>query len=80
MIIKSYNNVFLENRLFFKEKREMLGTCLENVRTQVPLVHNITNYVTVNDVANVLLACGGSPIMADETHDRGNVTCRKTCK
>ena len=44
----------------------MLGTCLENVRTQVPLVHNITNYVTVNDVANVLLACGGSPIMADE--------------
>lgn len=38
----------------------MLGTCLENVRTQVPLVHNITNYVTVNDVANVLLACGGS--------------------
>ena len=35
----------------------MLGICLENVRTQVPLVHNITNYVTVNDVANVLLAC-----------------------
>ena len=53
MIIKSYNNVFLENRLFFKEKREMLGTCLENVRTQVPLVHNITNYVTVNDVPDV---------------------------
>ena len=47
----------------------MLGTCLENVRTQVPLVHNITNYVTVNDVANVLLACGGSPIMSDEPQD-----------
>ena len=31
----------------------MLGTCLENVRKTVPLVHNITNYVTVNDVANV---------------------------
>ena len=29
----------------------MLGTCLENVRNTVPLVHNITNYVTVNDVA-----------------------------
>ena len=38
----------------------MLGECLKNVRKQVPLVHNITNYVTVNDVANVLLACGGS--------------------
>ena len=48
----------------------MLGTCLENVRTQVPLVHNITNYVTVNDVANVLLACGGSPIMADEAEEK----------
>lgn len=38
----------------------MLKTCCENVRKNVPLVHNITNYVTVNDVANVLLACGGS--------------------
>ena len=39
---------------------------LEKVRGLMPLVHNITNYVTVNDVANVLLACGGSPIMSDE--------------
>ena len=29
------------------------------------LVHCITNYVTVNDVANTILATGGSPIMAD---------------
>jgi hydroxyethylthiazole kinase len=29
-------------------------------------VHNITNYVTVNDCANIILACGGSPIMADD--------------
>ena len=36
----------------------MLGKCLDNVRKTMPLVHNITNYVTVNDVANVLLACG----------------------
>ena len=34
----------------------MFGTCLENVRARTPLVHNITNYVTVNDVANILLA------------------------
>ena len=52
----------------------MLVTCLENVRTQVPLVHNITNYVTVNDVANVLLACGGSPIMADEAEEVEDIT------
>ena len=31
-----------------------LGTCVDQVRANVPLVHNITNYVTVNDVANVL--------------------------
>ena len=52
----------------------MLGECIENVRKNVPLVHNITNYVTVNDVANVLLACGGSPIMSDEPDDVEDIT------
>ena len=52
----------------------MLKKCLENVRKTVPLVHNITNYVTVNDVANVLLACGGSPIMSDEAEDVEDIT------
>lgn len=52
----------------------MLGTCLDQVRKAVPLVHNITNYVTVNDVANILLACGGSPIMSDEPEDVEDIT------
>ena len=52
----------------------MLENCIENVRKSVPLVHNITNYVTVNDVANVLLACGGSPIMSDEPEDVKEIT------
>lgn len=52
----------------------MLGNCLENVREKTPLVHNITNYVTVNDVANALLACGGSPIMSDEPEDVRDIT------
>lgn len=52
----------------------MLGTCIKNVREKTPLVHNITNYVTVNDVANVLLACGGSPIMSDEPEDVEDIT------
>ena len=52
----------------------MLGNCLENVRRSVPLVHNITNYVTVNDVANAILACGGSPIMSDEPKDVFDIT------
>ena len=48
--------------------------CIDNVRRAKPLVHNITNYVTVNDVANVLLACGGSPIMSDEPEDVEDIT------
>jgi len=30
------------------------------------LVHHITNYVTVNDCANVVLAIGANPVMADD--------------
>lgn len=52
----------------------MIKTCMDNVREKAPLVHNITNYVTVNDVANVLLACGGSPIMSDEPDDVEDIT------
>lgn len=52
----------------------MLKNCLENVRRLAPLVHNITNYVTVNDVANALIASGGSPIMSDEPEDVEDIT------
>lgn len=52
----------------------MIRDCLDQVRNTTPLVHNITNYVTVNDVANVLLACGGSPIMSDEPEDVEDIT------
>lgn len=48
--------------------------CLENVRKTTPLVHNITNYVTVNDAANAILACGGSPIMADDEEEAADIT------
>lgn len=50
-------------------EKSALSTALKNVRTTTPLVHCITNYVTVNDCANALLACGGSPIMSDEPLD-----------
>ena len=54
--------------------QQVLKTMLENVRAKTPLVHNITNYVTVNDVANVLLAAGGSPIMSDDADDVEDIT------
>ena len=52
----------------------MLQEMLENVRAKSPLIHNITNYVTVNDCANILLACGGSPIMADDIGEAEEIT------
>lgn len=52
----------------------MLGKMLENVRSNCPLIHNITNYVTVNDCANIVLACGASPIMADDREEAADIT------
>lgn len=52
----------------------MLRELLENVKRTCPLIHNITNYVTVNDCANTLLACGGSPIMADDIGEVEEIT------
>lgn len=52
----------------------MLGKMLENVRAKNPLIHNITNYVTVNDCANAVLACGASPIMADDRDEVADIT------
>ena len=46
----------------------MLKYCAEiwdEVRKRRPLVHCITNYVTVNDVANIILASGASPAMVE---------------
>ncbi len=51
-----------------------MKTYIENVRAKTPLIHNITNYVTVNDCANILLACGGSPIMADDKNEVEEIT------
>lgn len=44
---------------------DKVGNLLENVKKKKPLVHSITNYVTATDCANIILALGGSPTMAD---------------
>jgi len=43
---------------------ETINTDIEAVRKTSPLVHNITNYVVMNNTANALLALGASPVMA----------------
>ena len=52
----------------------MFKIIYENVRKSCPLIHNITNYVTVNDCANIVLACGASPIMADDKDEVAEIT------
>jgi hydroxyethylthiazole kinase len=37
---------------------------IETIRHKAPVVHNITNYVVMNNTANALLALGASPVMA----------------
>jgi hydroxyethylthiazole kinase len=44
------------------------------VREKRPLVHHITNYVTVNDCANITLCSGGSPVMADAPEEAAEMT------
>lgn len=39
------------------------------LKQKKPLVHHITNYVTVNDCANITLAIGASPVMADDIEE-----------
>lgn len=42
---------------------------LQAVRENAPLVQCITNFVTVNDCANIILAAGGSPTMAMDVRE-----------
>lgn len=46
-----------------------VAAVLDQTRSRNPLIHCITNYVTVNDCANIILAAGGSPIMADDIRE-----------
>lgn len=46
----------------------------EYVRTQKPLIHHLTNYVTAGDCANIALCFGASPIMADAAEEMGEIT------
>lgn len=52
----------------------MYGEMLKNLHKKSPLIHCITNYVTAGDCANILLACGASPIMADDPREAAEIT------
>lgn len=50
---------------------------IEIIRRHAPVVHNITNYVVMNNTANALLAIGASPVMAhakEEVEEMVNIS------
>jgi len=51
-----------------------LSDLFARVRKNHPLVHHITNYVTVNDCANITICAGGAPIMADAIEEMAGMT------
>lgn len=46
---------------------------LKNLKEKNPLTQCITNYVTVNDVANGLLAIGASPLMSEDPQEQKDI-------
>jgi hydroxyethylthiazole kinase len=55
-------------------KTEPFADLFKHVRENHPLVHHITNYVTVNDCANITICAGGAPIMADAIEEVAEMT------
>ena len=51
----------------------------DKIRKDPVMVHCITNYVTINDVANIILAMGASPIMADDPMEVSEITNISDC-
>ena len=47
---------------------------LKEIRQRKPVVHCITNIVTVNDCANILRAIGAAPVMAHHPMEVSEVT------
>ncbi|PQJ13999.1 hydroxyethylthiazole kinase [Nonlabens tegetincola] len=51
-----------------------MNTTIDLIKTQSPLIHNITNYVVMNNTANALLAIGASPVMAHAIEEVEDIT------
>lgn len=51
----------------------LIPKLMENIKAKEPVVQAITNFVTVNDCANIILAAGASPTMAHEAAEVAEV-------
>ena len=53
---------------------DKLGQILQHTAEVRPMVHSITNNVTINDCANIILAAGGTAIMAQDEREVEEIT------
>lgn len=53
---------------------EQLTALHNEIKGKKPLVHCLTNHITINDCANILLALGGKPIMAEHPSEVRDIT------
>jgi hydroxyethylthiazole kinase len=52
---------------------ESCADLLTRIKEKRPLIHHITNYVTVNDCANITLCIGAAPVMAEAPEEAGEM-------
>lgn len=57
------------------ERNDSLRRDVAAIREQAPLVHNITNFVVMNNTANALLSLGASPVMAHAEDEVAEMVC-----
>ena len=53
---------------------ESMALLLKNLRQTAPLIHCITNHISINDCANAVLALGARPIMAEHPDEAAEIT------
>ncbi|MBM7645959.1 hydroxyethylthiazole kinase [Scopulibacillus daqui] len=57
---------------------EQIYELFNKIKDKQPLVHHITNSVTMNDCANAVLALGGRPVMADSPNEAAEMAAQSS--
>ena len=59
---------------FYKSFKDSIETVMCDIKENSPLIHCITNPISINDCANVILGLGASPIMAEHPKEVSEIT------
>ena len=56
------------------EMQNQFAKIIEELQKKCPVIHHITNYVTVESCADAAICAGASPVMADDPEEVENIT------